>query len=380
VLLLGLLGYAGWKVVERTGAPRLPEPASAIAADRQPARWIVVGDRFVAYNAAGEQLWTYAPGPALKTSQYFGHTDPARVPLPDLPTQVSANVPLPPVFMSDLDGDGLREVLMIAHAQDPIGGSTLHCLDADGRRRWTFKPEDALVFGGEDYGLPVRLPWVTGSVDERGAASIWVSAEHSTWFPTWVYRLSPSGAVLGRYGSNGRVGKLRFASAGGRQLALLGGVSNEQQTAAVAVFDVARFGGAAPAEQPKYRCDRCPPGGPEHYLVFPRTDVSPLQGGMPTVAEFSVHPSGEVVVSVQQHNVQLPGDEGRALALTNYRLGEGFRVRDAEYHTHYVTVHDFFASAGRLDHRFDARRESSQLWPVLRWNGSGYTRINSPER
>jgi hypothetical protein len=376
VALLAVLGYAGWKAVSFGRRPETP----AVVADRQPARWTVIGDWFHAYNAAGEELWRYHPGPNLSTSLYGGHTDAGRVPLPDLPVQVSAAIPMPSVIMSDIDGDGAGEVMLIAHASDPVEGSTLHCLDAKGRLRWTFKPRDPLGFGGEDYGPPARMPWVTLSSDPRGVTSVWVAAEHYTWFPTWIYRLDASGSVLARYGSNGRVNKLRFTSSGGRQLAWLGGVNNEKRTAAVAVFDLARFGGAAPAETSKYRCDGCPPGGPDHYFVFPRADVSTLMGGMPAVAEFAIHPSGEVVVSVQQHNVQLPGEAQPALALTNYRLDAGLRVQGAEYFSQYVAVHDYYTSLGRLDHPFDPQREATQLWPVLRWNGSGYDRIDGPER
>jgi hypothetical protein len=63
-----------------------------------------------------------------------------------------------------------------------------------------------------------------------------------------------------------------------------------------------------------------------------------------------------------------------------YRLDPAFRVRDADYFSQYGTVHDFYASAGRLTHRFDPRREGPQLRPVLRWNGSGYDRVERPER
>ena len=311
---------------------------------------------------------------------YGGHTDPARVPLPNLSARVSAAVAISPVSISDGDGDGRSEVLLIAHAQDAVEGSTLQCLGADGRLRWLFRPPDSLAFGREDHGPPVRLPWVTVPGDDRGARSIWVSAEHGTWFPTWVCRLDASGEVLGRYGSNGRVNKIRFTSARGRQFALLGGVNNERKTAAMAVFDVERFGGAAPAQTPKYRCHNCTPGQPDHYVVFPQTDVSHLMGGMPVVAEFAVQPSGEIVVSVQQHSALLPGEDSYSLALTNYRLDAGFRAHDAEYFAQYVAAHDFYASTGSLDHRFDAGRESAQLWPVLRWNGLGYDRIERPER
>jgi len=101
---------------------------------------------------------------------------------------------------------------------------------------------------------------------------------------------------------------------------------------------------------------------------------------MPSVYEIAVHPSGEVVVSVRQGAALLPGDSRAFEALTNYRLDAGFRIHDAEYYSQYAAVHDHYASAGRLNHRFDARRESTQLWPVLRWTGSEYDRIRGPER
>jgi hypothetical protein len=339
-----------------------------------------VGSSFYAYNAAGERLWSYDPGPALATSMYAGHTDPSRLPLPDLTASVSTAVPLPYVSISDLDGDGRREVLLIAHAQGLHDGPTLHCLDADGGPRWTFTPRDTFAFGGKHDGPPVRLQWVTVSTDGRGRTSVWTSAEHATWYPTWVYRLDVEGKVLGRYGSNGRVAKIRFASAGGRQFALLGGVNNERGAAALAVFDVERFGGAAPAETAEYRCRNCTPGQPEQYLLFPRTEVSRVTGGLPFVAELAVQPSDEIVVSVQQHHQIMPGEVADYQALINYSLDSAFRVRGAEFYTQYAVIHDHLAAAGRLDHRFSLARDKAQLWPVLRWNGSGYDRIEGPER
>ena len=379
ILILAVLAYAGWAALERNATLRTQTPASIAVTDRQPARWIVVGDEFRFYSAAGHLLWTYAPGPALHVGRYEGHTDPDSIPPPEGQAFAGTNHHTP-VAIADFDRDGSREVLLVAHAIDAFIPSTLHCIDYTGRTRWTFQPEDHLVFGGEDYGPPTHLQWVAASVDARGASSIWVSAEHRTWFPTTVYRLDPSGRVLGRFGSNGRMSTIHFMPFEGRQLVLLGGVNNERKTAAVAVLDAARFGGAAPAEASAYRCDDCTPGQPDDYLVFPPTDVSGPVGGMPNVFDIAAHPSGEVVVAVLQAMQSLPGDTQASNAITNYRLGTLFRVRAAEFYTQYVTVHDHFASVGRLDHRFDLQRESAQLWPVLRWNGSGYERIEGPER
>jgi hypothetical protein len=101
---------------------------------------------------------------------------------------------------------------------------------------------------------------------------------------------------------------------------------------------------------------------------------------MPHIVEFAVEDSGNVVVSVQQHAAELPGESGRAQAIVNYRLDDAFRVRGAEYFGEYATVHNYFASLGRIGHAFDAPREEAQLWPVLRWNDARYARIDGPER
>lgn len=378
-IAVAVLGVMAWCAVGRVPDGPGLEPSGA-APDRQPARWLVIGSRFQIYSAAGEFLWHFEPGVPLASSRYPGHTDPANLPLPHLSAPVSTQAPMPSVVMADLDSDGSREVLFGAHPEDTARVGTLYCLDAKGGLRWRFTPADPIGFGGEHFGVPARIQWVTSSVDGRGTASVWIAAEHVTWFPTWIYRLDASGRVQGRYGSNGRIHKLRFFSTRGRQFALLGGVSNERLTAAVAAVDVARFGGAAPAGTAKYRCDTCPPGAPEHYLVFPRTDLASLSPGMPHVAEFAAQESGEIVVAVQQHAAELPGESGRAQAIVNYRLDDAFRVRGAEYFGEYATVHNYFASLGRIGHAFDAQREAAQLWPVLRWNTARYVRIEGPER
>jgi hypothetical protein len=375
ILLLAAAG--AWKFLEWS-RPLRPAPAAGIS-DPQPARWVVAGSRFQSYNAAGEFLWAYDLQRPLNVGAYVGHNDPSSVPQAGVEPWLGVDVPMPLEYHGDLDGDGNIEILFVAHFRESLVESALYCFDHAGRKRWVFRAPDELSFGGTAFGAPRFMPWVTVSRDQYGAPSVWVAANNQVWYPTAVYRLNPSGNVLARYSSNGRITKLRFATFGGRQFALLGGVNNERKTAALAVFDVARFGGAAPAETAKYRCDACPPGGPDHYFLFPGTDLSRLLSGMPAVAELAIQPSREVVVSVHQLSALLPGEAAATSALTDYRLDSGFRVRGAEFLDQYVTVHDFYATLRRLDHRFSLEREEAQLWPVLRWTGSGYERISGPE-
>jgi len=224
------------------------------------------------------------------------------------------------------------------------------------------------------------MPWVTSERELDGRTSVWVTAQDDIHFPSVVYRLSESGRVTGRYASNGRIRKLRFARLGGRHLALLAGVSNERKTAALAVLDLSRVGGAAPAETAAYRCDGCAPGVPEHYLVFPATAVAATRGGMPFVGEVVVTSSEDVVVSIVQQRIELPGDADGGVAVTGYRLDDRFRVKSAEFADDYAPIHDYFFSLGRLARPFTPASDARELWPVLRWQGSGFARIDGPER
>ena len=57
-----------------------------------------------------------------------------------------------------------------------------------------------------------------------------------------------------------------------------------------------------------------------------------------------------------------------------------FRVIDADFTGQYAPIHDHFLSHRRTSRRFDASALEAELWPVLRWNGSAYARIERPER
>lgn len=373
---LAVLAFAAWMASDSTGAPT----SAPTALQAQPARYAVAGSRFLAYDQAGRFLWEYDTGTPLRIGAYAGHGDPARVPLPEADSSIGVAAQMPPVHFADIDGDGSVEVLLLAQTGDGLMHSTLHCIDARGGLRWTFEPLDELSFGGKAYGLPTFMPWVTASGDPGGTTSIWVTAHHPVEYPSITYRLSANGSVFTSYVSNGRIDKVRVADVGGRRRVMLAGVNNERKMAALAVFDLDGVGGAAPAQTSAYRCDGCAPGVPDEYLLFPATSVGALRGGMPNIGEVAVTDSGDVFVSVIQHKVLLPGDAYPAYAVTNYRLDASYRVIETDFGHDYAPIHDHFLSHGRTSRRFDASALAVELWPVLRWNGSAYARIERPER
>ena len=60
-------------------------------------------------------------------------------------------------------------------------------------------------------------------------------------------------------------------------------------------------------------------------------------------------------------------------------LTPDFRVSRAELGARYAAIHRTFEARGLLDHPFGAARDGRDLWPVLRWNGSGFDKVAGPE-
>jgi len=109
-----------------------------------------VGHRFQAYDDGGRLLGSHAFDRPLSGGSYPGHTDPARMPMADDGATLGVVALMAPIHMADIDGDGHKEVLVIAFFNEVLLRCRLHCFDYRGRQRWAFEPRDALTFGAQD--------------------------------------------------------------------------------------------------------------------------------------------------------------------------------------------------------------------------------------
>jgi hypothetical protein len=278
------------------------------------------------------------------------------------------------VLMTDLDGDGRNEVLASVRSDEHRDESALYVFNADGSLRFRYAPSASRVFGDETFAgpwFPYRLFVLS---DARGRPSIWAAFIHGMWYPSVLVELSGEGQVLGEYWSAGYIERVVATHWRGQPVVLVGGTNNESRGASLAVFPRTGIAGVSPAENPRYRCQSCPAGGPMEFLVFPRRCVSIRAEVQATVLDLWRDDLDRLHVLVVDGAVHT----GSTAATAWYVLGADLAVT-ASYTPSFETFHRELERTGLLDHVFGPR-DTAGLFPVLRWVNQHFEALASPAR
>ncbi len=343
---------------------------------RSASYWTVRDGVLIVFDAERRVLWEKTFERPLLDAVYFGLPDPLRLGGPVEGTGPSGSRAAR-AELADLDGDRRREILIVPHYADAPVQEHLVCYDSRGRETWRYAPSDTAVFGTERLGAP-NLAGVAVRHRSDSTPVLFVVSQHLAEFSSLVARLAPDGRVIGRYWSAGHIVGIEILHLGGRDWVLLGAAHNESLGASLAVFDLERFGGSAPADVDKYRCNGCPPGRPDYFFVFPRTPVSDV-GGYPTVTSIYKGQRDSFHIDAQHAWRELPGQVGHHPAKVVYRFDALFRIRDADFSSIYYGVEALLVQEGRL-RAATARQDKSTLWPVRRWHAGAWETIAGPER
>lgn len=271
----------------------------------------------------------------------------------------------------DLNSDGLSEVVA-AIGYNRAGrieqDAELYCLTSNGRLLWRYRPNQSLIFAGQEFTRPWRF---------NGAAaialpgrSVWVSFIHRTWWPSFVVRLAADGTETLAFVNAGHIYALQGVEIGGRSLMLVGGFNNESMLPAVAA--VAADGPAATSPQTPgtpFVCGNCPPGRPLKYLLFPSSDVH-IALGRPFVMVADIQTpdaAGAVEVSVRH-----PGRSMRAV----YRVSRDLTPLSVAFSDDYWKVHQELSDAGKIKHRAEDCPERHNGINVRLWQpATGWTDV-----
>jgi hypothetical protein len=318
----------------------------------------VEGDRLKIYGAEKRLLWEHAFPWRLAENYYDG----------SIPETVSHFVQF-----GDLDGDGRNEVAFIAVSKTPTNHELL-VFNSDGKVRFTRQPGRTVRFGGTDNSPPFFASGVLIASGADGKKTLWLAAQHNTWFPTVVEKLSAEGKLLGEYWSNGHITQLAESTWDGRKVLLVGAVYNDEKRASLAVLDYENPSGAAPAVNPHYRCDDCPAGQPLRFYVFPRSDVSRTLDVRPRITTLRVTPHGETLLAVESAGLPLPGDSEMSKGSVFYTLDSQFQLKEAEPGDNYRQLHGKLELLGKLKHAYGAR-DDAELFSVLKWDGKQFVPI-----
>ena len=334
-----------------------PNAAGVAQRPKVPSQSHVDVDSFVVTAESGEELWRIPFGQRLQSEAS-----------PDGDYQWSH------VVISDLDGDGQREVLFVPQPKGALVSLPLHCFNADGSLRWKYQYAGSVQFGGESFSSPFPVGGMitTPAPEDASRQALWVMSIHNAWFPSLLQRLDiKTGKPTSTYWSNGYITALAMVRKDDRPLIYVGASNNETRGASLAELDAANPTGAAPAAREKYRCDNCPAGTPRNFIVFPKPQRFGNIDTTGSIQRIDPQDRGDVLVRVVHAlNPKNPG----ANAVAIYRLLTSFAPASVDVADGYMAAYAALAEQGAVKKGIPAAaRPDDEFFPLWKWNGSGFS-------
>ncbi|MFB3906106.1 MAG: helix-turn-helix transcriptional regulator [Acidobacteriota bacterium] len=245
----------------------------------------------------------------------------------------------------DLDGDGDRELLfnlVPARAEGTAG--RLLCYESDGRLRWEFSyGRQRLIAGRSIDRNYVGLFFKIVRVGAR--QFILTSANHQLWFPSQVALIDPvKGKLIDEYWHPGGFFRLlvQDLDADGADEVLLGGLNNPGQGVGHAALAVLKIPFSGAARKPGAELSpffELTQGKESNYILFPRLDVSAMEGKLPLISEMSIA-DRKILVRITSGEIH-----------SFYYLDFNLNLVEARFTDNLVPLHDRLKSLGVLDHQ-----------------------------
>lgn len=373
--------------------PPAPAPVEASSEPRWRWSWLAPAGAALVMAVAGAWALWRAPNPAQSAEppdpaslEIVGNTLRAHGPRHELLWSHSFDVPLDDLDPStdggrtglklrsaigDFRGTGHNDVVLARNTpKDP----RLYWFDPAGRVVRTHRVDRDVSFGRQRC-TTIRFSRLFTNVDPSDRLALWIAGhELAGNFPAVLQSLDSAGRIRSEYWSAGFIGAVAVVVMNGRRLVLVGSAANETGGAALAVFD-GGANGSSPAADEAYRCAGCPPGMPRHYLVFPRSRLQAELGNNAQVVEISAASGGMVRIRVVHAG---DPDSGGSTGSAYYTLDSAFRISAGELNSDVAPIQRKY-EAEHLATAATRPRGAADLYPVLRWNGQGYSRIDGPE-
>lgn len=343
VVAAASVAFALLLVAIRTGWPGVSQPARAMVENRM---------LFVS-NADREPLWSHELDFEPSVGAY-NYRDPSRG--------------RSKVIVTDLDLDGRNEILLAVSSAAKNARQGLRVFNADGSTRFQIEPNPTIQFGAERFVGPWAVYKVFVLENPDRTRSIWIAFIHGLWFPTLLVEVDAHGKTKSTYWSNGYIESVAVTAINGRNVVLVGGTHNDTRGGSLAIFDYDNVAGFAPAVQDEFKCKDCPPGAPNHFLVFPRRCIAEALNGQATVDEIWVDDLGQIHALASEGPTNDDGFEGGVW----YTLRPDLSVLTAEFTYPSGPLHHRLEAAGTIGHPFTLKGAHSQLdlRLVFQW-GSG---------
>jgi len=319
-----------------------------------PAGWRVTGDSLAVVDVDRRTCWTRSMGFTLDAHYYEEH----------------AGGPLGSV--GDLDGDGRREVWLVAvPASGASGERALHVFEQDGTPRWSYQFAGLAVFGSTTFAGPwaVHKALVTDAPEDPKQLALWVLSHDISEFPGLLVRLDiRTGRVMaGPFWNPGWIDALAMARSPEGPRLVVGVTNNERTAPGLVVLDATSLTATTPAELDKYRCASCAATPPLAAAVMPRPARFARAAGSGGVLSIAVHATlaPSPIVATVHYAISETGQQAAAV----FRFDLALTPHHADPADNFLPTYEQMVRNGTIP-AFGplAADPRSELLPILRWS------------
>jgi hypothetical protein len=197
-----------------------------------------------------------------------------------------------------------------------------------------------------------------------GRSTLWVTSGHHTWANAFVVQLDPrTGAERLRFVNTGVAYTLGEVKTKAATFLLVGGFNNEWDSGSLAIFNEDRSFGASPQTPgSRHECVSCPPGVPDYYFVFPRSEVNKISGEYEDpVMNIRLINDG---IEVNKHE---RGPRSKEVTLYLLAAEPPFGLISLRYNSEYDMLHREWSTEGKLAHTLEDCPERMHPSPVRLW-------------
>lgn len=290
---------------------------------RAPDDFRIDGSDLVILNERGKELWRHTTGVKNLASEKLYRTHFQRKGRTE-----EGHSTLPNLILEDIDNDGKVEVLFNILAEDNFGGGSVLCFSQKGKRLWEFEMGRPLEFGETRFSgdFCVRGFGVC-DLDGDGTKEVVVVAHQWGRFPTRLAVLSAEGKLLGDFWNSGQLIDIIFydLDRDGRKEILAGGTNNEYGQGALVVFDSADIRGCSPQTDERYAWKDIEPGSELYYIRIPRADAESVDYyPLECILRIVIHKNMEFSVLLSQSNLEFVFDH--RMNAREVRSSHGFQI------------------------------------------------------
>ena len=320
-------------------------------------------DTLVAANPEGRTLWTHRYQNSIFTNYFVNRGEGAI-----------------PVRIADFFRNGNREVAAIVplhKGPDPEQRNSceLDFFSSHGDLLWKYFPTRKFQFGAHELSGPWFFQDLLVSQSDSQTA-LWATAGHHTWGDSFVSQIDPrNGQATLRFVNTGVLYRLNEVKTDSGTFLLAGGFNNEWDGGSLAIINENRPFAASPQTAgTRHHYDSCPPGAPDYYFVFPRSEINRIS---------SVYEDPILDIQIFNEGIQVRKFERLSKGGENiiyvFSKQPPFTLLSVLYDSDYDMLHKQWSAEGKISHSLQDCPERLHPPPIRLWTSSGgWTELRQP--